>query len=307
MGRMIQRDRIYSLKIGTDEDAIEVDQLNIRFEVLKTSDNERRKNSAWVEIFNLSDSRRKKLQHAHIGISLDVGYVDTGLKSLFTGQAFSVDNKELRGFRDKKQDVDIITRVDVDELFEELNTKNMSSFSPAGSKLRDVISTIAKSIEGITKEDLSGSTIDKVLIDGYQMVGSPRSNLDRLSKTYNLQWQIDMGTLYVMDAGTSFTASNEEAYIIAQDTGLIGSPEYINESAKRNQRVVENKTKNEIKEKPNGIEIKCLLNPSIVAGSTIKLEFEELTGFYIVDEVRHAGEFRGQDWYTVIRATEKIG
>src|SRR5690606_19851910 len=115
----------------TDDDAIEISLLNIKFEVLKTSDNEKQKNTAWVEIYNLSEDRRRKLQHEHIGISLDVGYADTGLKELFRGQAFSIDNKNLRGFRDEKSEVDIITRVDVDELFTELNYKVLSEFKPA--------------------------------------------------------------------------------------------------------------------------------------------------------------------------------
>lgn len=307
MGKPLQRDRIYSLKIGDAEDAIEINQLQIKFESIKTNDNTNKKNSSWVEITNLSDSRRKKLQHSNIVVSLDVGYADTGLYRLFTGQSFNIGDKNLVGWRDKRQATDIVTRIDVDELFTDLNYNNLSEFAPANSTIREVITRVASSMEGVSRKVLTGETINQRLIDGYQIQGSPRSMLDKLSKSYHLQWYIDNGSLYVSDVNDSHIKSNNDAYVLSQDSGLIGAPEFINETAKRNRKVVRNKKNTEIKEKPNGIQIVCLLNPSIVAGGVVKLEFDELTGFYIVDEVKHDGDFRGSRWYSTLRCTERIG
>src|SRR5690625_2277892 len=85
-----QFNRVYSLVVGTKDDAIEINNLHITFDVVKTSSNKDRKNSAWVEIYNLSEGRRRSLEQPYVQVRLKVGYVDTGLYTLFSGQVVNI-------------------------------------------------------------------------------------------------------------------------------------------------------------------------------------------------------------------------
>lgn len=306
MGTKYQRNRIYSLIIGNEDDAVEINNLQIKFEVVKTSGNREKKNTAYVEIYNLSEERRKALETEYIAVSLSVGYTDTGLSQLFVGEAIGVTNTKLRGFRTKRSGTDLITRIDIDEMFTELNIKAVNKIVPAGKTVGDAIKECAKEIEGVTRQLITGDNVKTTLPDGYPLSGTPRSNLDKISYTYNIDWQIDGGTLYVCDANGSHTKEKGGVPLIGQFSGLIDRPEYINEAAKRDARSVKNEAPKNVKPKPNAIKLKILLNPTIVAGSTIKLDFEDLTGYYKVGEVKHKGNFRSNEWYSELVCTERL-
>lgn len=301
-----QRNRIYSLVVGTKEDAVEVNNLQIKFKVVKTSSNKDKKNSAYIEIYNLSEERRNKLESDYITVSLSVGYTDTGLSNLFTGQVVSVRSSKLEGTRIRRQGTEIITKLDVDELYTQLNGVTLSEIVPAGKTVKDAIKSIATKMEGVTQHTIEGEKVKALLVDGYPLSGTPRLNLDKISRDYGIDWQIDGGTLYVSDDDGSFTKNDSGVPLIGQFSGLIDRPEYINEEAKRVRRAVQGKTPKNIKPKENAIKFKILLNASIVAGSIIKLEFEGLTGYYKVTEVTHEGDFRSNEWYSTLICTERV-
>jgi hypothetical protein len=292
-----QRNRIYSLVVGTEEDAVEINNLNIRFNIVKTSSNKDKKNNAYVEIFNLSESRRKALEEDYVQVSLKVGYSDTGLKELFSGQVVNVSTTEIDPFLTKRQGTDLITRLTIDELYERLNAQAIKGLIPAGKTVKDVINFVSNYLPEVARKDISGEKVKTSLIDGYPISGTPRKILDDLSKAYGIEWQIDMGVLYVSDEDGN-SDNKQEVYSVGQFSGLIERPEFISNDSKK----IKKKNKN----KKDNLKFKILLNPEIIAGSIIKLEFEDLTGYYRVSEVTHAGEFRGTQWYSTIIARQKV-
>ena len=302
-----QRDRIYSLIVGTAEDAVEINNLQIKFDVVKTKSNKDKKNTAKVEIYNLSEERRKKLEQDFIQVSLKVGYAHTGLSTLFTGQVVNVSNAKVKPFLSKKSGADIITTLEITELYEELNGTQVSKLVPAGKTVGDAIREVVKAMPSIGSVQMNGRGINTPLPDGYPLSGNPVHILDRISSDYHIDWQIDNKTLLISDVDGSFENKDKTLVPkIGQMSGLIESPEYVNEEAKRLRREVAGKTKKYKNPKENSLKIKILLNPTIVAGSVFKLEFGEITGFYIVSEVRHKGGYRDNDWYSEILATQKI-
>ena len=305
--KVYQKDRIYSLIVGTKEDAVEINNLQIKFDVKKTSSNKDAKNSASIEIYNLSEDRRKRLEEPYVQVSLAVGYASTGLVNLFTGQVVNISSGKVKPFLSKKSGGDIITKLDIDEFYEELNGRVVSKIVPAGNTVGDAINSVAESVPEVIRVQMAGEGIKKQLPDGYPLAGSPKEMFDEISLTYDLDWQIDQSTLYISDRTGSFTESTDGVPLLGQMSGLLEAPEFINEEAKRLRRKVSGKPPATTEDKKNALKFKILMNAAIVAGSYVKLDFADLTGYYKVSEVKHKGDFRGQDWYSELRCEEKIG
>lgn len=307
----LQRGRIYSLIVGTEEDAVEINNLQIKFKVVKTSSNRDKKNSAYVEIYNLSEERRKALERQYVTVSLKVGYADTDLVTLFTGQVININTKKVQPILSERSGTDIITKLEIDELFETLNNTAKTKVVPAGKKVKDVIMEVIKDIPEITQREIKGQNVERGLPDGYSISGTPKQVLDNLSRDYNIEWQIDQGVLYVTDRDKSFTEDTGAVPKLGEMSGLIERPEYINEDVKRLRAIQKAKEKGKEPPKPkhprpNALKFKILLNASIIAGSIVNIEFGDLTGYYKVDEVTHEGDFRGDTWHSTLICSEKI-
>lgn len=303
--------RIYSLIVGTAEDAIEINNLQIRFKVEKASNNKDKKNTAYVEIYNLSEERRKKLEVDYVQVQLKVGYSDEDMVVLFQGQVKNISTDKSGGFLSRRSGTDIITRLEIDEMYTDLNGKTVSGFSPAGTTVGQVIDRLIPTLPEVTLKQFNGVGVSTVLPSGYPMSGTPRQILDRLSRDYDIEWQIDNKVLYVSDSRGSFMKDTNSVFSFGQTSGLIDSPEYINEESKRlrkaQQRAIEGKAPQNIKNpRANAIKFKILMNPTITAGSIVRLDFHPLTGFYKVDEVIHEGDFRSNKWESTLRCSERI-
>src|SRR5690606_19290458 len=131
------RNRVYSLIVGTQEDAVEINNLQMKFTVTKTSNNKEKKNQARVEIYNLSEERQKALEDKYVTVQLKVGYADVlseeeELITLFSGQVVDLKVKQAGSYLTSRSGTDIITTLTVDEYFKELNGRMVSKTVPAG-------------------------------------------------------------------------------------------------------------------------------------------------------------------------------
>lgn len=305
MNQIYQRDRRYSLIVGTAKNAVEINGLQIRFRVDKTSSNKDRKNKANVEIYNLSKEYQVLFEEKYVAISLSVGYADTGLKRLFSGQAFSVGTR--------KEGADTVTEIEVEELFKELNFNPVSKLVPAGKTIRNVIEELIKTIPEINRSIFNGKNVTKVVIDGYPMSGTARQILNEISTAYDIDWQIDDGVLFVSDKDDAYTNNTQTAFLIHEQSGLIERPYWDSKNVKDPQgRKIESvdsqgKTrKKTARIKKKSLKFKVLLNPAIYAGTILKLEYPDMTGFYKVDEVKHSGNFRSDEWYSEVMCSERV-
>ncbi|MNY24984.1 hypothetical protein D3C86_1587340 [compost metagenome] len=145
----------------------------------------------------------------------------------------------------------------------------------------------------------NGTNLSTPVIYGYSLSGTPKEALDELSDKYSLEWQIEDDVLYVHDNDRGNRENFEEAYVISKYTGLIENAYRVSGDRRRSEKD---------KAKKQAIQMKILLNPDIQAGDIVKLEDTFISGFMKVDEVKHAGEFRGSGWYTNLRcsAIEKV-
>lgn len=287
-----QKNRAYSLVFGdiNTGDGWEVSSnLNISFDVNKSSDNKAKVNNCVVEVYNLSKEKQKLLEQSYVACVLSAGYEDTEVKRLFAGQVTSATTR--------KSGTDSITQIQLGDSYTELNHNTLNKLVAPGRTYQDVIGELAKEIPGVSRTVFNGVNINSQVIDGYPLSGTAREMLDEIGLAVDVEWQIDDGVLYIADAGGTHTDDLNTVFVIAQDTGMIERPYAVSGDLRRTAKD---------KAKKGGVQVKILLNPSIVCGSIVKLEDDQFEGFYKVASLRTYGEYRGSNWYTELRLENKV-
>lgn len=282
-----QINREYRLVIGdaVSGQGLEITDLQVTFDISKTSSNTDKTNSAAIEIYNLSDESLKVLDVDYPAAVFEAGYRDIGIKRLFAGQIVNVTTR--------KSGTDRITQIQMGDSYTELNHSILSSLTAPGRTVQDVAEDIRKAIPNVSRGIYNGTNLNNPIIYGYPLQGTPRQMIDELSRKYALEWQIDDGVLYVHDTDRANTENFEQAYVISRFTGLI-------ENAYRTSGDIRRSEKD--KAKKQSIQMKILLNPDIIPGSIIKLEDTLIEGWMKVTDIKHSGDFRGSSWHTELRA-----
>lgn len=279
----LQINRKYELIIGNYQsgDGLLIQDLQVTFDISKSSNNKDKTNSAAIEIYNLSDESLKILDTDYPAAVFSAGYRDIGLKRLFSGEVTLVSTR--------KSGTDRITQIVMGSGYQALNHQLLSQLTAPGRNVRDVLEEIRKAIPGVSRGVYNGTNLNNNLLYGYPLMGTPKEMLNELSEKYSLDYQVEDDVLYVHDKGRANTENFAQAYVFSGTTGLIESPYRVNLQTKRSKKD---------KVKKQGVQFKSLLNPDIQAGDIIKLEDTELDGFYKVDDLRHNGSYRDTPWYT---------
>lgn len=287
--RELQTNRIYSLIVGSSEDGWEITDLHITFDVSKMADNSKQDNTCNIEIYNLSREKQAYLEKEYIYAVLSVGYVGTGLIRLYAGQVVSASTL--------KRGADTITTIRMGSSYTELNHQVMNKIIPEGGLVEDVILEISKSL-GTSRNVITGVNCKNPVLDGYPLSGTPKEMLKEVCKAHDMEWSIDDSVLYVRDSTTSHTKAGA-VVVISQESGLIERPYLTTTSggiSKKNDKI-----------KKKGLQFKCLINPELIPGSLIKLEYGEVSGYYRIDSLRATGGWADTAWHMDVKLTEKIG
>lgn len=280
-----QYDRVYELIIGDYKanKGFVITDLEVSFNIKKTSSNTNHPDSCEIKIYNLSRDTLKYFESEYISAKFSAGYRLIGAKYLFSGQVTYIHTK--------KQGTDRVTEIRLGAEYVGLNHTNISTSVPPGRIVKDVIEKVRINIPGVSKGVYSGQRINSQISNGYPMSGSPRQILDQIARAYEIEWRIDNSVLYVNDMAGVIDINTTSAPLISKTTGLIDSPYYSSGDKKKKKLDPVKKV---------GIEFTCLLNASIKPGSWVKVEDESINGFYKVDSVHHTGDFRGQSWYSKV-------
>lgn len=287
-----QINRAYELIVGNavSGEGLQINDLQVTFDISKSSSNKDKTNSASIEIYNLSNDSLKLLDVDYPAAVFSAGYRDIGIKRLFAGQVTNVTTR--------KSGTDRITQILMGGAYTELNHQMLSSLVAPGRDGEDAIKELQKSL-GVSKSVFNSVNLKSPLLYGYQLQGTPKDMLNEICERYGCSWQIDDDVLYVHDNDRGNSEKFEDAYVISKYTGLI-------ESAYRASGDIRRSAKD--KAKIQAIQMKILLNPDIVPGDIILLEDVLFSGYYKVSDLRHTGDWRGQAWYSELRATaiEKV-
>lgn len=291
---LIQRNRQYELIIGDYKsgDGLLITDLQVQFDISKTTDNKKKTNSASIEVTNLSLEHIKLLDTDYPAAVFSAGYKDTGgVKRLFAGQVTHVSTR--------KSGTDRISQLQLGTGYTELNHQTLSELVAPGQSVKEVAEAIRKNLPGVSRGVYNGTNLNNEILYGYPLMGTPKEMLDELAEKHALNWQVDDDTLYVNNNDRANTENFQQAYVISKYTGLIETAYRVSGDRRRSKKD---------KAKKPGIQMKILLNPDIRAGDIIYLEDTLITGWLKVDSLRHSGGWRSQNWYTEIKASslEKV-
>lgn len=292
---MYQVNRAYNLQIGNKEDGLLIHDLQVTFDISKSSDNTEKTNSASIEIYNLSPESLKLIDVDFPYAVFNAGYLglnnEGSLKRLFAG--------EITHISTRRSGADRVTQILMGDGYVDLNHSTISKMVGPGRSVKDAIEDIRKTIPNVSRGVYNGTNINSKIIYGYPLQGTPKDMLDEIARKYNVEWQLDDGVLYAHDKTRANTENFEQAYVISKYTGLIENAYRVSGDIRRSEA-------DEVKKQ--GVQWTQLLNPDLIPGSIVKLEDTFITGWYKLTEVRHSGGYRDTDWITECRAVaiEKV-
>ena len=277
---MIQYDRIAYVDIETegDEDDIRVGEgFRVSFDAIKTRTTT--PNSATIQIWGLADTTRNRILERDALVRVWAGYrLATGPEILFIGNAQRIIHR--------RQPPDIVTEIELGDGAKPLREARISvSFAP-GATCRQVLDDIAERLD----LDLRLITdVDGGFPQGFSHLGPAKDALTKVCERFDLEWSIQNDALQVIDRDGD---SGEEAILLTPATGLIASPEKQDDTEDRLEG--DNATI-----RPEYV-FRCLLQPKFFPGSFVRVESRDVEGNFVIDEVRHTGDTRGQDWHSEI-------
>ena len=289
----LQFNRQYSLIVGDYRNGkgLKFTDHQITFNVSKSSSNKDRSNSASIEIYNLSKDELRVFDTEYLALALDVGYKGRAsipgipLTRLFSGEVVQMTTK--------KSGTDIITQLILGSGYTDLNLSKVSETVPSGTKVKDVVDKVVKNMPGVSRGVVTGTNCNNPIIYGYPMSGSARQILDELCAANDMEWHVDNDVLYVSDSRRAINTKNT-AFVLNQSSGLIDTPFFtIGGREHRKPKDGEAKKKEFVRQ---GVNFSALLNPAIVPGRIIKLEHEDVSGYYKISSAQYHGDYRGNDW-----------
>lgn len=275
---MFQRGRIYNLQVGDSSDALNINNLQVTFDIYKSNNNKEKSNSCSIEIYNLSLESLKTLEKDFITCILSVGYYESGLKPLFIGQATQIHTR--------KNGTDRVTQLQMGSGYIDLNHTTLNKIIPPGKTVKDVLEEIRKQMPGVVRGVYAGVNINNQIIYGYPLSGSAREALDEVSSAHNVEYRVDDNILYANDINGTIDSNKSLAPVISFSSGLLEEPYYQSGDRKEKKKF-----------RKAGIQFSMLLNPEVKPGGLIKLEAGgDKDGWYKVDSCRYYGDYRGGDW-----------
>lgn len=273
---------------GTDLNGLDLSKLRIKFSV-KRSDT-MTPNTADIRIYNLEEKTALRIRNEFKKVILQAGYQGN------FGVIFQGNIKQVILGRESATDtfIDIVAG-DGDHAY---NFAVINSTIAAGATAADQVNaaTTAMTPKGVTAGHL-GEMPTEQLPRGKVMYGNARNYLRDVASSTDKTWSIQ-------DEKITFVPKKSylpgERVVLTSKTGMIGTPQQTNE----------------------GVNVKCLLNPTIKIGGRIQIDNKSIErykinltipnsaanipapltadGVYYVLVIEHQGDTRGVEWYSTM-------
>lgn len=253
--------RVWAVSVGlSGEVGKKYAGLRTVFEIDKTSTSS--SNKAKIKLYNLNPESRKEMQRKGLRIRLDAGYQGI-VETLYLGEVV------LGGNSSREGDRDIATLFECGDAESNLILAKFDKSYPVKTRYLQVVKDLAAAL------DVNIGTVigiqEMVYNSGISFSGSVKGALDKLLKKQGLEWSIQNNYLQIIPV----TAHNgDEAQVISDSTGLIGIPTNGNDS----------------------VNFTALLNPRLMPGAPVKLESENISGYFKVRRAKFEGDSHGDKW-----------
>lgn len=208
---------------------------DLRVEVDITKSIRRSPNKALVKIYNLSHENEGRIQGEDDEIQILVGYRDSKVL------AFAGNIQHTFGSR---ATVDHITEIQAADGDSDLRNTIIHAVFRAGTNNTDIINHILAKLGNTKKGHIVVK--DQPRLRGRVYSGTVGELLDSIAADSDATWSIQDGKLDIVPVAGVLP---NEAVEVRSDTGLLGAPELDN----------------------HGVKFKCLMNPHIRPGGTVKL------------------------------------
>lgn len=261
-------------------------------------------NKCTVRVWNTAPETRAMIEVIGNVLVLKAGYVeDIGAKTIFTGNV----TRALT----TREGPDWITELELEDGFLEFRDSKVSLAFNKGVTAQQVVDSISKQF-GLPVRPLP--ILTKQYPSGFAFVGRVRDAMDKVCENTGLEWSIQNREIQIIKKGGVF---KQKAYLLAPDTGLIGSPEQesktmtdkaaAKEGITANQPGVRKTTEKDKEGKTQevlqvlGYKVKTLLQPLIEPGGYVQIKSKGINGeFFRIEELTHVGDTHGNEWHTDI-------
>jgi hypothetical protein len=269
--------RLFDRRVHLQVDTLVVEHLRVVFKVERSVSKE--PNKAEIQIYNLSEEGRARVQKKDAAIVLQAGYPET-MAQIFSGEAARVSHV--------RSGADWVTKIQSGDGEKQFRTARISAAFKGGATPDQIVKALISAMgvkAGNAISELGNGNFAKGITEfthGLTLNGLAQKEMDLFLRSLGLTFSIQDGALQVLRFGQ---ALNAPAVVLNPSSGLIGSPEFA-ETAKDKRTI---------------LKIKSLLQPELVPGRKVKLESETKDCVARVDKVTHTGDSWGgstSPWYS---------
>lgn len=253
---------------------LRVRDLRIAFEVSK--ENKPSANKAEIKIYNLSQTTRNKLREKDALVRVFCGYEGEGGAGLvFVGNAQYIVNEW--------QTPEIVTTIEAQDGIRATRESRVSLSYGNNTKAKTVLDRVIGEMGLIPRQTYATNGF---FPQGYSFNGRCKDSLDEICNRFGLTWTIVDNQIQILQKGSD----TERVYLISPESGLINTPERCEDQ--------EGDLEKGRTDSPEW-KVTSLLNPSLNPGDRMELRSKDANGIFKIDTVKHMGDTRGQEWYTV--------
>ena len=270
--------------------------LHIGFQIDK--DTTKESNKAKLEIYNLSDATRKKIEVPDTEVEIYAGYEKAG------GAILAFKGSVTYGFT-RDAGTDCITTLDLADGTKAMRDSYCSLSYAPGTSAKTIIQRCANemSVPVVYGDDVGELESYQ---NGYSYIGQADGALTEICNALGLSWSIQNNILNIILAGGT---STNRGLVFSPQSGLVGVPERIIQAEYKSNKSNPKKTakKKAKKEKPRkkaGWKIQTLLVPSVNPADMVKVESKWITGWFRVEKVSHRGDYNGTNWGSAMELIE---
>ena len=255
---------------GVGRNAIVIEDLRVRFSIEKSLGSD--PNAAEIIIDNLAQPTRAKLQTLPLQVRLEVGYVDN-IKIIYIG--------DLIWSESRREGTAWTTTLQLGTSARANRHARVNRSFGAGTTLRQVVREVVFAMGQNLPPETRDPAFDKQYVSGFALHGRASRCLTQLLEPINRTYSIQDNRLQILEKGK---ARNSKAYVISQDNGMIGIPEF--GTPARKQKPV--------------LHARSLLYPELYAGGRVQMDSQLIRGTFRINKVTHSGDTHGKTWETTI-------
>ncbi len=264
----------------SEPNGFEVTALDMEFKIEKKL--QKNPNTAQVVLYNLNESSRAFCEKKPLHVRLDAGY-GTNIHRLWIGD-MTFSSSRLDGTTWKTT----IEIANGERAYNHARCNRSFQKASATSKTTnlDIINEVANAMEMSinTPQEVFDQLRNKAIQHAKAIRGPARNSLDKILKAEGLEWSIQDNVIQILKPEQ---LRSDQAHLINQSTGMVGSPEY-NAPKKPGEKAV--------------VKIRVLLHAGLVPGQKIKLESDSVTGVFRLEAVTHTGSTFSKEYYSDIEA-----